>query len=310
MPSPEFDDADAYLDFALAEVLPEAATWPRRQTCSSSSEPSTSRRRRYLECRDAGLALRLHGDQFNELGASAREGQRASVDQLGATGAEGVTALAASDVVSVLLPASALFLDRPMPPARSLLDAGAAVALATDFNPGSAFCESLPLVCSLACTQLRMSPEEALGACTVNAAHVLTARRAGCRLAPGHQADLVLLDAPDWRHLAYHLGGDLVSTVIRRRTAPASDRRYARRHASRNSAAAGRKSCGTTTNTSTSTARARKSRSRKRSARPKRSGRSLAGTGSRLRPRKAPFGAQGRPRHGVASRGGRHSSPR
>src|SRR5207245_904695 len=72
-----------------------------------------------------------------------------------------------------VLPASALFLDRPMPPAAALIEAGAAVALASDFNPGSAFCESLPLVCSLACTQLRMSPAQALAACTVNAAHVL-----------------------------------------------------------------------------------------------------------------------------------------
>jgi len=175
--------------------------------------------RRYLEaCRDAGLALRIHGDQFTELGAVplAIELGARSIDHLEATGAEGVAALAASGVVSVLLPASALFLGRRMPPARSLVDAGAAVALATDFNPGSAFCESLPLVCSLACTQLRMSPEEALGACTVNAAHVVDrAERVG-RLAPGYQADLVLLDAPDWRHLAYHLGGDLVATVVRK----------------------------------------------------------------------------------------------
>jgi hypothetical protein len=71
-------------------------------------------------------------------------------------------------VVGVLLPASALFLDRPMPPARALVDAGAAVALATDFNPGSAFCESLPLVCSLGATQLHLSPAEALAACTVS----------------------------------------------------------------------------------------------------------------------------------------------
>src|SRR5207244_6407887 len=120
-------------------------------------------------------------------------------------GPNGITALAASDVAAVLLPASALFLGRPMPPARALVDAGATVALATDFNPGSAFCESLPLVCTLACTQLRMSPAEALAACTVNAAHVLG--RAGCkgRIAPGLDADLVLLDAPDWRYLAYHL---------------------------------------------------------------------------------------------------------
>ncbi|MGH3129580.1 MAG: amidohydrolase family protein, partial [Gaiellaceae bacterium] len=126
----------------------------------------------------------------------------------------GVRALAGSDVVGVLLPASALFLGREMPPARALVDAGAAVALATDFNPGSAFCESLPLVCTLAATQLRLSPAEALTACTVNAAHVLgRADRVG-RLAPGFAADCVLLDAPDWRYLAYHLGGDLVHGVV------------------------------------------------------------------------------------------------
>ena len=114
----------------------------------------------------------------------------------------------------MLLPASALFLDRPMPPARALVDAGAAVAVATDFNPGSAFCESLPLVCSLAATQLHLSPAEALGACTVNAAHVLgRADRIG-RLVAGYRADVTLLDAPDWRYLAYHLGGHVVARVV------------------------------------------------------------------------------------------------
>jgi imidazolonepropionase len=88
--------------------------------------------------------------------------------------------------------------------------------LATDFNPGSAFCESLPLVCSLACTQLHLSPAEALAACTVNAAQVLGLADRRGQLAPGFDADLVLLDAPDWRHLAYHLGGDLVATVVHR----------------------------------------------------------------------------------------------
>jgi len=138
-----------------------------------------------------------------------------SVDHLEATADGGVRALAESEVAGVLLPMSALFLGRPMPPARALVDAGAAVALATDFNPGSAFCESLPLVCSLACTQLGLSPAEALGACTVNAAHVLgRADRIG-RLAPGYDADVTLLDAPDWRYLAYHLGGEVVAAVVR-----------------------------------------------------------------------------------------------
>ena len=116
--------------------------------------------------------------------------------------------------MAVLLPASALFLGRPMPSARALVDGGAAVALATDFNPGSAFCESLPLVCSLAATQLRLSPAEALATCTVNAAHVLgRAARLG-RLAPGYSADIVLLDAPDWRYLAYHAGAHVVAETI------------------------------------------------------------------------------------------------
>jgi imidazolonepropionase len=215
---PEFDGADAYLDFILTEVLPEAA--PLAEAADVFLERGAfdaAQARRYLEaCRDAGLALRLHGDQFTESGAIplAVELAARSVDHLEATGAEGIAALAASDVTGVLLPASALFLSRPMPPARALVDAGAAVALATDFNPGSAFCESLTLVISLAATQLKLSPAEALVACTVNGAHVLGRSDRLGRLAPGYAADIVLLDAPDWRYVAYHLAGDVVAAVI------------------------------------------------------------------------------------------------
>jgi imidazolonepropionase len=215
---PESADADAYLDFALGEVLPAAAELAEAaDVFLERGAFDVSQARRYLEaCAAAGLELRLHGDQFTEQGAvglAVELGAR-SIDHLEATGAEGVATLAESDVVAVLLPASALFLGRPMPPARALVDAGAAIALATDFNPGSAFCESLPLVCSLAATQLKLSPAEALAACTVNAAHVLgRAGRAG-RIAPGLAADLVLLHAPDWRYLAYHLGGDIVDQVM------------------------------------------------------------------------------------------------
>ncbi len=216
---PESRDADEYLDRALAEVLPAAARLADAADVFLERGAFDARQaRRFLDaCRGSGLALRLHGDQFTESGAvplAVELGAR-SVDHLEATGPEGIRALARSAVVGVLLPASALFLDRPQPRARDLVAAGAAIALATDFNPGSSFTTSLPLVCSLACTQLHLSPEEALTAVTVNAAHVLGRPDRVGRLAAGYRADLVLLDAPDWRYLAYSLGGDVVDTVIR-----------------------------------------------------------------------------------------------
>ena len=215
---PEFGDGDAYLGFLIADVLPEAAQIAEAaDVFVERGAFDVDQARRYLlACREAGLWLRLHGDQFTELGAVqlAIEVGAGSVDHLEATRGAGVRALGDSDVIGVLLPASALFLNRPMPPARALVDAGAAVALATDFNPGSAFCESLPLVCSLACTQLGLSPAEALSACTINAAAALRRADRKGRLAPGYDADIVLLDAPDWRYLAYHLAGDLVAAVV------------------------------------------------------------------------------------------------
>lgn len=218
---PEFagEGMDAYLDFLVHEVLPDAA--PLAEAADIFLErgafDAEQARRYLLACRAHGLELRLHGDQFTEAGAIplAIELGAMSVDHLESTGPGGIAALAASDVVGVLLPASALFLGRPMPPARALVDAGAAIALATDFNPGSAFCESLPLVCSLAATQLQLAPEEALSACTVNAAHVLARAERKGRLAPGFDADIVLVAAEDWRHLAYHLGGPVVHSVVR-----------------------------------------------------------------------------------------------
>jgi imidazolonepropionase len=215
---PEHGDAHAYLDFAISEVLPEASQLAEAaDVFLERGAFDAAQARTFLEaCRAAGLALRLHGDQFTEQGAidlAVELGAR-SVDHLEATSAKGVRRLAASDVVGVLLPASALFLARPMPPARALVDAGAAVALATDFNPGSAFCESLPIVCSLAATQLHLSPGEALTACTLNAAAVLGRAETIGRLAPGYAADIVLLEALDWRHLAYHLGAPIVAEVV------------------------------------------------------------------------------------------------
>jgi imidazolonepropionase len=215
---PEFEDADAYLDFAQYEVLPQAVLLAEAaDVFIEDGAFDVSQARRYLEtCREAGLTLRIHGDQFTEQGAielAVELGVR-SIDHLEATGDRGLRTLAESDVVGVLLPASALFLDRPMPRGRELVDDGGAIALATDLNPGSSFCESLPLVCSLAATQMHLTPSEALSACTVNAAYVLGLADRKGRLAPGFDADIVLLDAPDWRYLAYHLGGEIVAETI------------------------------------------------------------------------------------------------
>jgi imidazolonepropionase len=216
---PEFPSADAYLEFLVGDVLSKAAADAEAaDVFVERGAFDADQARRYLrEAKGLGLELRIHADQFSEaggIGVALELGAR-SVDHLEATGDDGVRALAASDVTAVLLPVSALFLNRPMPPARQLVDAGAAVALATDFNPGSSFCESLPVVCSLAATQLGLAPAEALTACTVNAAHVLRRAERKGRIAAGYDADVVLLDAPDWRYLAYHLAGDVVASVIR-----------------------------------------------------------------------------------------------
>ena len=216
---PEYESADVYVDWLVDEVLSDAAELAEAaDVFVERGAFDAAQARRYLQAAGAaGLALRLHADQFTEAGGLplAIEIGARSVDHLEATGPDGVAALARSDVTAVLLPIAALFLGRPMPPGRALLEAGAIVALATDFNPGSAFCESLPVAMTLACTQLRLSPAEALAACTVNAAHVLGRAARKGRLAPGVDADVVLLDAPDWRYLAYHLAGDVVATVIR-----------------------------------------------------------------------------------------------
>jgi len=214
---PEAGSADDYLDFAIAEVLPEAAKVAEQaDVFLERGAFSAEQAGRYLRAAmDLGLVARLHGDQFTESGAIplAIELGARSVDHLEATGPAGVSALAGSDVAGVLLPVAALYLRRTQPPARALVDQGAIVALATDFNPGSAFCDSLPVVMTLACTVLGMTPGEALAACTVNAAWVLgRAGRVG-RLAPGYDADVVLLDAPDWRHVAYHLAGRDITAV-------------------------------------------------------------------------------------------------
>ncbi|QYJ16786.1 Imidazolonepropionase [Rubrobacter xylanophilus DSM 9941] len=216
---PEFSGEAEYVEFVLSEVLPEAARLAEAaDVFVERGAFGVPEARRYLEaCAGYGLALRLHADQFSRGGAvplAVELGAR-SADHLENTGEEGVRILGRSATAAVLLPACALFLGLPDPPARALVEEGAIVALATDFNPGSSFCSSLPVVMNLACTRLGLSPAEALCACTANAAHVLGLDGEVGRLAPGYRADVLVLDAPDWRYLAYHLGGDHLAAVVK-----------------------------------------------------------------------------------------------
>jgi imidazolonepropionase len=140
-----------------------------------------------------------------------------SADHLDVTPPAEVEALAGSSTLGVILPAvnfnlgSAHFAD-----ARAMIDAGVAVALATDINPGSAPCPSLPLVMAIACRYQRLLPAEALNASTVNAAYAIGLGNRVGSLEAGKQADLLVLDAPDYRHLAYQFGLNLVERVVKR----------------------------------------------------------------------------------------------
>jgi len=207
---PEAASPGDYVETAVAEILPACAGLAEQaDVFLERGVFDVDQSRRYLEAaRDLGLGLRLHADQFSEMGAVglAIELGAASVDHLEATGPTGVAALAGSDVIAVGLPVAALTLRRPMPPLRELIDAGGRVALATDANPGSAPCLSLPTTMHLACTQMGLSCAEALAAATRGAAAVLGLDHEVGRLIPGHRADVVLVDGPDWRALIAELG--------------------------------------------------------------------------------------------------------
>lgn len=206
----EAESDDAYVELAIEQILPACVFLAQDADCFLEAGAfDVEQCRRYLQAAAGlGLRLRLHGDQFTELGAIplAIELGAVSVDHLEATGEEGVRQLAASTVIGVLLPLAALYLGDPMPPGRALLDAGASVALATDFNPGSAPCESLLTAMNLACTQIHLSCQEALTAATVGGARVLGLETEVGRLAAGYPADIVLLGDRDWRVACSHLG--------------------------------------------------------------------------------------------------------
>jgi imidazolonepropionase len=159
--------------------------------------------------RDAGLRLKLHADELQPSGGAelAAAMGATSADHLGAISDVGIRSLAESNTVATLLPGTMLFLGKEHhAPARALIESGAAVALATDFNPGTSPTPNFPLILSLAVSQLRLSVAEAMIAATVNGAAALDLADTTGQIAPGFSADLALFDAEDAREIPYWYG--------------------------------------------------------------------------------------------------------
>jgi imidazolonepropionase len=216
---PEFvDDPEAYVDLVSGPMLDACAPLARwcDVFCDRGAFDGDQARRILEAARDRGLGLRIHANQL-EHGPGAR-----LAAELGAASADHLThlddgdreALAAAGVVATLLPVAELSTRSPWPDARALLDAGASVALATDCNPGTSFTTSMPIVIALAVTAMGMTPLEAVWAATAGGAAALRRDDVG-RIVADARADLCILDAPSFVHLAYRPGVPLVRTVIR-----------------------------------------------------------------------------------------------
>ena len=219
---PEFqDDREEYLRLIVDEVLPVVAEEGLATFCDvfvEESAFSVEEARCVLEGGQAlGLAPKLHADQLSCCGGAelAAELGAVSADHLECISAEGMVALAAAGVVGVTLPFATLYLNQSSPPARSMIDAGVSVAVATDFNPGTAPSYHLPLAMTLACTRQRMTPAEVLKGATRYAARALGREGKIGSLEPGAFADFAMIDAPSVEHWLYQFQANAcVATVI------------------------------------------------------------------------------------------------
>lgn len=221
---PEFEDrADDYVDLVTDEIIPRVAERELASFCDVFCERGVFTADQSLKVlragRDHGLIPRLHADEFVDSDGArvAAEVGAASADHLIAVSDEGIERLAESQVTAVLLPGTSFFLMRhSYAPARRLIEAGVPVALATDCNPGSSNTESIPGVITLAVLEMGLTVEEALTAATLNAACSLGLGEQIGSVEVGKQADLLLLEAPNLFHLAYHFGINPVGVVIKR----------------------------------------------------------------------------------------------
>ena len=230
----EFKDrADEYVEVVINEMLPLAER-ELREDASDASAPSVpffcdvfceegvfsvSQSRRILErARELGFGLKVHADEFKPLGGTglAVELGAVSADHLVCTPVEEIKALAGSDTIAVSLPGTPFGLGHhEYTPARQIIEAGGALALATDLNPGTCYCESMQFIIALACRYMRLTPAEAIAAATLNAAHAIGLGDKVGSLETGKKADILVLDIPNYRHLGYHFGVNLVERVIK-----------------------------------------------------------------------------------------------
>jgi len=224
-------DREAYVREVIEVMLPRVAADGLAAFCDVFCEegvytPEESRRI-LLAARDLGLGLKLHADEFGDTGGSrlAVELRAVSADHLHGTPPGTAAAMAGAGTVGVLLPGTSFFLNlEKKAPARAFVEAGLPVAVASDFNPGSTMSQSMPLMVTLACVQLRLLPTEALVAATVNGAAALgLAGRVG-RLRPGFAADFQVLDLENHRQVPYHYGVSHTRAVFREGTQVAGAR--------------------------------------------------------------------------------------
>jgi len=221
---PEFRrNTGAYVELLVRKWIPSVATSGLADFCDVYCDRgafTVPQARRILRAgRACGLVPRIHAAQFERTGAArlAIELQAASADHLERINAADIRALALSTVVCTLLPGCCFHLGLAHhAPARQLLDAGAIVALATDFNPGTSPTNSMPMVLSLACSQLRMSPAEAISAATINPAYSLRLHDRVGSLEVGKYADLAAFDVADYREIPYYFGVNLCGMTMKR----------------------------------------------------------------------------------------------
>jgi imidazolonepropionase len=173
-----------------------------------------------LAARSQGMRLKLHADELTPAGGAelAARLRAVSADHLEHVSVRGIAEMKDAGVVAGLLPGVSFFLNHGYAPARALIDAGVPVAIASDFNPGSCMSFSMPMMMTIACTQMHMTPEEAVTASTLNGAAALGLSGEIGSIEIGKKADLIVADVPDYRFLAYHFGTDHVRTTIKNGT--------------------------------------------------------------------------------------------